>query len=219
VERYDSVRGISVPMNKFQIEKKSRIIGRQTIHNVMRLLVKYGWVDVRRKEWRRWRESDHYILTDEGLYFAGELNIDLRDKIKERLGSKYHELQERVREARARSADPVLSQIRDIFARGGPPDFQWTLTVETDSQGSPRWQWQSRSLGRSEVQIREENQRLTPEEERDLERRAIPSTHRKEIEKVRRKRFGYRRDENGRIVKRRRVSGRRRLKKGKSMKP
>jgi len=260
VESYDFMRGASVPLNKFQIEKRSRIRGRQTIHNVIRSLRLYGWVDVRRKEWRRGRESDHYVLTDEGLYFAGELNIDLKDEIKERLGSKYHELQERFREARIRSADPVLSQICDVLARGGPPDFQWTFTITTDGYGRPRWQWRSEALVSppsaqesilepTSEQLKEVVNQLKKgekEDQQELEQilrkkrsgvhmsttnkhdirvlRRISSTTKRSkhvrvkqleimgpsigserVEDVREKLYGYRRDEQGRIVKRRQV--------------
>ena len=141
-------KGNLVPMNKSQLQKKAKIYGRQTILNVVGWLKHHRYVIVENKEWRKGRSSEHYTLSESGLYRAVQFNPKLEDSVRKALGAKYQEFENRVEQGRRRDLDFYFNVISTlILKRKGRPDSEWSLTVRTDDQGRVGWEWKTGPAG------------------------------------------------------------------------
>jgi len=127
----------SKPLNKFQIEKRSKIVGRQTIHNVIASLEKRKWVNVKMLDWRKGRKSEHYSLTNEGREWADLLNPHFASQ-----------LRTDARELRPRDLTLALQNLIAAIAKGkGQPNTRTTITLTTDHRG----RWKSTKFNREMV--------------------------------------------------------------------
>ncbi len=189
------------PMNKYQLQKESRL-SHQTVYDAVRQLKLLKWIEVRKTVKARVRglHSELYALSKEGLYFADELNPRnprLQAETRRRLGAQYSEIKSMVQRARMGAVEPFLKMIGDIVESGGPPNIRHTLTIQTDDHGRPSWNWRSDPVGPPLVKIIAE----VPQTMRTENAQDIPAEGREAVGKFTEALFGYRRDEKFRKVK------------------
>jgi hypothetical protein len=134
----DPKTGRRVPLNKWQLQQKAGIKGRQTIINLVFSLQCSGWLDVTKQEARKNRPTRYYALNDYG----------------EQMSKAFHAL-DQARNLRTGATDVgaldfMLDRFRQAMTRGKSPalDHEWALIMTSDSKGRLTWRVKSRDLSR-----------------------------------------------------------------------
>lgn len=137
-------------LNKYELEKLTGC-HKPTIYRIVADLKKAGYLGVIELLDTRVKglPSEKYLLTLSGLWLAIESNPDdfpLKNQIMLTDGQGCREMAEKFWTTRDGTIgiESLLDLIRKMLVTGkGHPESQWKLTVKTDLEGHPRWQWQS----------------------------------------------------------------------------
>jgi DNA-binding PadR family transcriptional regulator len=117
-------------LNKYQLQKRTKL-ARQTVYDWVPRMEKLGWIKVARTEKSRvGLPVKYYELTDRGWFRAAVLAPSLSAKIRERLGSKYAEYEERQKVFYERQLEPWFQMIREILRSGRIPNPRWRLSLD-----------------------------------------------------------------------------------------
>jgi len=141
-------KGKQVILNKTDLEKATKIKGRQTILNVIRSLKKQKLIYSKMKEWRRNRKAEHYGLTPNGKMYAQMVDFrsELKKRICERVGiteEEYEKKRSQRRNMRLQRNIIIMRTIQHVMqqvVRGdAPPNMHYRLDIRTTSAGIDGW--------------------------------------------------------------------------------
>jgi hypothetical protein len=146
----DPKTGRRIPLNKWQLQRKAGIRGRQTILNLVWWLQGSGWLDVSKQEARKNRYTRYYALNDYGALMSKTVHILEGAKKNQTNGA-----------VDITALDFMLDMFRKAMIRGNSPaaNYEWALIMTSDSQG--RLTWRLRSRGLSEKKKAREGPRLS----------------------------------------------------------
>ena len=130
------------PMNKYRIEEQTGL-SRQSLYNAVRTIKHLGWIRVAATDTSRTGlPSERYVLTDLGYYRAAILNPHLEAKVRQLLGHKFEEIQEKDKRGHTIHVDELLAMIRNMMiSRKARPNYKAQLTIAADDDGRVGWRW------------------------------------------------------------------------------
>ena len=117
------------PLNKYQIEKRAKL-SKGTVYNMVDHLRRLGWIEVTSTSRSRvGLPVEYYRLTELGQFRATTSNPDLEPHVRNLLGHRFEELQEKATKAHLSRFREELRMAEEVFTRGTAPP-NWTLRIE-----------------------------------------------------------------------------------------
>ena len=128
------------PLNKYQIEKRSKI-SKGTVYNMVDHLRRIGWIEVASTGRSRvGLPVEYYRLTKLGQFRATTSNPDLEPQVRNLLGRRFEELQEKATKAHLGRFREELRMADEVFTRGtAPPNWALRIELTADEKGRVKY--------------------------------------------------------------------------------
>lgn len=124
------------PLNKYQIEKRAKL-SKGTVYNMVDHLRRVGWIEVASTARSRvGLPVEYYKLTELGQFRATTSNPDLEPQVRNLLGHRFEELQEKATKAHLSRFREELRMAEEVFTRGtAPPNWALRIELTADEKG------------------------------------------------------------------------------------